>query len=127
MRECFWLIATTEERTMRQKPGTKQSHGEKVAKDIRRATRKQYSAEEKIRIVLDGPKGEDSIGYIACVGNSEFSPCGSGSRAGLQNPLGNVLGDHLIRCRFPIQKTALARISVFTSVAKQRMQVLVFQ
>lgn len=46
---------------MRQKSGTKQSHGEKVVKDIRRATRKQYSAEEKIRIVLDGLKGEDSI------------------------------------------------------------------
>ena len=39
---------------MRKKPGTKQSHGEKVVKDIRRATRKQYTAEEKIRIVLDG-------------------------------------------------------------------------
>jgi len=49
---------------MRQKPGTKQSHGEKVAKDIRRATRKQYSAEEKIRIVLDGLKGEDSIAEL---------------------------------------------------------------
>ena len=46
---------------MRQKPGTKRSHGEKVVKDIRRATRKQYSAEEKIRIVLDGLKGEESI------------------------------------------------------------------
>ena len=45
---------------MRQKPGTKQSHFEKVVKDIRRATRKQYSAEEKIRIVLDGLKGEES-------------------------------------------------------------------
>ena len=45
---------------MRHKPGTKQSHGEKVVKDIRRATRKQYSAEEKIRIVLDGLKGEDN-------------------------------------------------------------------
>lgn len=33
---------------MRQKPGTKQSHGEKIVKDIRRASRKQYSAEEKI-------------------------------------------------------------------------------
>jgi len=29
--------------------------------DIRRATRKQYSAEEKIRIVLDGLRGEQSI------------------------------------------------------------------
>ena len=49
---------------MRQKPGTKQSHGETVVKDIRRATRKQYSAEEKIRIVLDGLKGEDSIAEL---------------------------------------------------------------
>jgi transposase len=49
---------------MRQKPGTRKSHGEKVVKDIRRATRKQYSAEEKIRIVLDGLKGEDSIAAL---------------------------------------------------------------
>lgn len=49
---------------MRQKPGTKQGHGEKVVRDIRRATRKQYSAEEKIRIVLDGLKGEDSIAEL---------------------------------------------------------------
>ena len=49
---------------MRKKPGTKQSHGEKVVRDIRRATRKQYSAEEKIRIVLDGLKGEDSIAKL---------------------------------------------------------------
>lgn len=49
---------------MRPKLGTRKSHGEKVAKDIRRATRKQYSAEEKIRIVLDGLKGEDSIAEL---------------------------------------------------------------
>ena len=49
---------------MRQKPGTRGRHGEKVVKDIRRATRKQYSAEEKIRIVLDGLKGEDSIAEL---------------------------------------------------------------
>lgn len=49
---------------MRQKPGTRKSHGEKVVKDIRRATRKQYSAEEKIRIVLDDLKGEDSIAEL---------------------------------------------------------------
>ena len=49
---------------MRQKPGTRKSHGEKVVKDIRRATRKQYSAEEKIRIVLDGLKGEESIAEL---------------------------------------------------------------
>ncbi len=49
---------------MRQKPGTNRSQGENVDKDIRRATRKQYSAEEKIRIVLDGLKGEDSIAEL---------------------------------------------------------------
>lgn len=49
---------------MRQKPGPRKSHGEKIVKDIRRATRKQYSAEEKIRIVLDGLKGEDSIAEL---------------------------------------------------------------
>ena len=48
---------------MRQTSGRK-SHGEKVVRDIRRATRKQYSAEEKIRIVLDGLKGEDSISEL---------------------------------------------------------------
>ena len=37
---------------------------EKVVKDIRRATRKQYSAEEKIRIVLEGRRGEDSIAEL---------------------------------------------------------------
>ena len=33
-------------------------------KDIRRATRKQYSAEEKIRIVLDGLWGEHSVAEL---------------------------------------------------------------
>ena len=49
---------------MRQTSGMRQSHGKKVLKDIRRATRKQYSADEKIRIVLDGQKGEDSIAEL---------------------------------------------------------------
>ncbi len=47
---------------MRPKSGTRKATSEQVVKDIRRATRKQYSAEEKIRIVLDGLRGEDSQG-----------------------------------------------------------------
>ena len=58
IRERFWLIVTTKEWTMRK---TTKSPGEKIVKDIKRATRKQYSSEEKIRIVLDGLRGEDSI------------------------------------------------------------------
>ena len=44
---------------MRHTTGTRKSPGEKIVKDIKRATRKQYSSEEKIRIVLDGLRGED--------------------------------------------------------------------
>jgi hypothetical protein len=39
---------------MRQKSGQSDSSSEQLVKDSRRATRKQYSAEEKIRILLDG-------------------------------------------------------------------------
>jgi transposase len=49
---------------MRQITRTRKSPGEKFAKDIKRATRKQYSSEEKIRIVLDGLRGEDSIAEL---------------------------------------------------------------
>ncbi|MCV2895008.1 IS3 family transposase [Lentibacter sp. XHP0401] len=49
---------------MRQTTGTRKSPGEKIVKDIKRATRKHYSSEEKIRIVLDGLRGEDSIAEL---------------------------------------------------------------
>ena len=49
---------------MRQKSQTRQTGGAKAIKDIRRATRKQYSAEEKIRIVLDGLRGEETIAEL---------------------------------------------------------------
>ena len=37
---------------------------ERTVRDIRGKTRKQYSAEEKIRIVLSGLRGEDSIAEL---------------------------------------------------------------
>jgi transposase len=43
---------------------TTKSPGEKIVKDIKRATRKHYSSEEKTRIVLDGLRGEDSIAEL---------------------------------------------------------------
>ena len=49
---------------MRQHSNSTKDPAEKVVKDIRRATRKQYSAEEKIRIVLEGLRGEDSIAEL---------------------------------------------------------------
>jgi transposase len=40
------------------------STAEKAVRDIRRATRRHYSAEEKIRIALEGLRGEDSIAEL---------------------------------------------------------------
>jgi transposase len=37
---------------------------EEVVRDIRRQTRRKYSAEEKIRIVLEGLRGEESIAEL---------------------------------------------------------------
>lgn len=37
---------------------------EQTVRDIRRATRRKFSAEEKIRIVLEGLRGEDSIAEL---------------------------------------------------------------
>ena len=42
----------------------KKDSAEKAVRDIRRATRRQYSAEEKIRIVLAGLRGESSIAEL---------------------------------------------------------------
>ena len=49
---------------MRQKSGLRKASSEKFVKDIRRATRKRHSSEEKIRIVLDGLRGDDSIAEL---------------------------------------------------------------
>src|SRR5476649_350114 len=49
---------------MRQHSNSTNDTAEKVVSDIRRVTRKQYSAEEKIRIVLEGLRGEDSIAEL---------------------------------------------------------------
>jgi transposase len=49
---------------MRQNMEATKPSAEKVIKDIRRITRKQYGAEEKIRIVLDGLRGEESIAAL---------------------------------------------------------------
>ncbi len=49
---------------MRQKTGRTKERAENIVRDIRRATRRRFSAEDKIRIVLDGLRGEDSIAEL---------------------------------------------------------------
>jgi len=45
-------------------PRKKKQSAENAVKDIRRKTRRKFSAEEKIRIVLEGLRGEDSVSAL---------------------------------------------------------------
>jgi transposase len=49
---------------MTKKPITSKDAADKVVKNIRRKTRQTYSSEEKIRIVLAGLRGEESIAVL---------------------------------------------------------------
>ena len=49
---------------MRQRDKQAPQSAEEAVRDIRRATRRHFSAEEKIRIVLEGLRGEDSIAEL---------------------------------------------------------------
>ena len=59
---------------MRQKSGPAKEPAETVVKDIRRATRRHFSAEDKIRIVLEGLRGEDSIAELCRRAHPGCSP-----------------------------------------------------
>ncbi len=50
---------------MTKKPQISKDAADKLVKNIRRETRQTYSAEEKIRIVLAGLRGEESISMLA--------------------------------------------------------------
>ncbi len=71
---------------------SKKRSAEKTVRDIRRATRRKYSAEEKIRIVIEGLRGEDSIAELCrreginanvyCRWSKEFMEAGKKRLAG---------------------------------------------
>ena len=63
--DCFRLMGTvkwTKMRPMKHTPPN--STAEQHFREIRRKTRKQYSSEEKIRIVISGLRGEHSIAEL---------------------------------------------------------------
>src|SRR6201993_1126263 len=49
---------------MRSKIDTQSEEAEKAVRDIRRATRRHFSAEDKVRIVIAGLRGEDSVAEL---------------------------------------------------------------
>jgi transposase len=50
--------------TRKERPVNKQAGPEKVIREIKRKTRRRFSSEEKIRIVLEGLRGEESIAEL---------------------------------------------------------------
>ena len=51
---------------MKQKAVTTKDTTEKAVRDIRRRTRRKHPPEGKIRVVLDGLRGEDSVAALCC-------------------------------------------------------------
>ena len=49
---------------MRSKIEAQSEEAEKAVRDIRRATRRHFSAEDKVRIVIAGLRGEDSVAEL---------------------------------------------------------------
>ena len=62
--EDVWLIVVTEGNEDEADIYEPKRPGEKAVRGIRRKTRKRYSAEDKIRIVLSGLGGEESIAAL---------------------------------------------------------------
>jgi len=91
---------------MRQKSETNKIASEQVVKDIRRATRNQYSAEDKIRIVLDGLRGEYSTAELCRregIGESLYS---AGRRSSWRRARGGCRGHGASRPAFIVMKAA---------------------
>src|ERR1700684_1200576 len=74
---------------MRQKSGPEKQPAEDAIRDIRRATRRHFSAEEKIRIVLEGLRSEESIAELCRRAPARTR---EGIRAVLNGALGAVAG-----------------------------------
>ena len=78
---------------MRQQSGTRESSSERLVKNIRRVTRRQYSSEEKIHIVLDGLRVSSALPSCAGVRISAESLYYSWSKEFLEAGKRRLAGD----------------------------------
>ena len=110
---------------------SKNDPAERTVRDIRRKTRKQYTAEEKIRIVVSGLRGEESIAALCrregiaeglyYSGSKEFLEAGKKRLAGdtgRQATLGEVKG---LRQEMRDLKEWVAELSLENRLLKKNM------
>jgi transposase len=90
---------------------------EQTVRDIRRRTRKQYSAEEKIRIVLSGLRGEDSIAELCRREGIAESLYYSWSKEFLEAGKKRLSGDTARQAR-------VGRVEVLGAAARRRVYAL---
>ncbi|MDP6173738.1 MAG: hypothetical protein QGF09_06185 [Rhodospirillales bacterium] len=69
---------------MRHKSISKKDPAEKVVRDIRRKTRRKHSTEEKIRIVLEGLRGEGGQEPMECWLMEEFDTLNEDTISGIK-------------------------------------------
>ncbi len=96
---------------MRRKAGTDKPTAEQVVKDIRRKTRKHHSAEKKIRIVLEGLRGEESIAALCRHEGIATSPYYSWSKEFLEAGNKRLAGDTARQATSPEVKELWAEAS----------------
>lgn len=105
---------------MRKNPVTTKAPAEQVAKDIRHSTRKLHSPEEKIRIVLTGRRGEDSIAEVCrkkgIAQSLYYSWYSEFSEAGKKRRHGTGLCRTLIDHRNPCSAAIVPKIGQFSPI-----------
>jgi transposase len=101
---------------------------EAVVKDIRRATRRHFSAEDKIRIVLEGLRGEDSIaelcrkeGIAQSVWSKEFMEAGKRRLAGDTARAATTDEVKDLRCEASALKECVADLTLENRLLKKSM------
>ena len=116
---------------MRPKSAVHKSLGERVVQDIGRAARKHYSAEDKIRIVRDALRGEDSIAELCrregiaqslyYVWSKEFFEAGRRGLAGDAARAATTDEVKGLRREFPARKKVVAEQALELRLPKKSM------
>ena len=106
---------------MNKKSGTSKDAADKLVKGIRRKTRKQYSAEEKIRSVLAGLRGEESIAALCRREGISESLYHSWSKEFLEAGKQRLAGDTARQATSPEIKEVVADLTLENRLLKKSM------